>query len=258
MSENNKFSFKTVYTGVGKPDAIAQISIDEIQNMTMPEFLQLEGRLVRVKRRKRRDMAIWEPNVAITIAMFKEIFRKGVGEQDTYATSATAYTKTRAHTNMPRGGNFGEGSLTIITSIEAHFAAYALRPTTLTGGLCVNPLGVAVAAYDPGLFHDVVTKQFEVGLYKGEDLLIDGLVQEFPAMNVNSFSAGAAVGALVQNGGLPGNYLNNPVVLKNDEDFHVLVSPLTAMDMSTGAGLTLVNIPIMVKLSTIELRAVNP
>lgn len=253
------FKFKPVYTPAGKADAaLSSISIAEIQNMTMPEFLAFEGQLVNVRRRKRRDQAVWRSNTSITTAMQKQIFRVGVGGQDAFADDQnTTYSKTAAHTNMSLNGSFGEGSLTIVNMIEAYYAAFALRPTTVSGGQPTNPLGVAVATYDPGLLAHTVCRQFGVEFFKGENSIISGLVEEFPQMNAISGVAGAAVGALFQNAAFAGNYLNNPIVLKDDQDFHVNVSPLTALDLSTATGLTLVGITIMVKLSTIELRRVD-
>lgn len=254
-----RFQFKPQYTGPGVQDAkVGSISIEEIQNMTMPEFLKFEGQLVNVRRRKRRDQAVWRSNTAITTAMSKDIFRNGIGAVDAFADDPnTTYNKTRAHTNMSMNGSFGEGSLTIVTALEAYHANFALRGTTYTGGQITNPLGVAVTGFDPGLLTHTVCRQFEVAFYKGETRIIDGLVEEFPQMNAISGVAGAAVGALFQNAALPGNYLNNPVVLKDDADFHVNVAPLTALDLSTASGLTLVGVTIMIKLNTIELRNVE-
>lgn len=247
--------FKKVYTPPGVQDSIGMVSLDEIQKMTLPEFLQFEGQLMNVRRRKRRDMAIFEGNTTVTVASEKQIFRKGVGDEDTPATSSVGFIKTRGHTNMARGGSFGEGSLTIITAIEAFVYATALKGTTYVNGLITNPLGVAPTAYDPALLLTILAKQVEIGFYRGESLIIDGLVEEFPQMSGLSGFAGASVGALVQNALLPNNFLSNPQALKDDEDFHVLVSPLTDINNTSASGL---NVPfnIGVKLSTIEVRRV--
>jgi hypothetical protein len=247
--------FKKVFTPAGVPDSVGVVSIEEIQKMTMAEFLSFEGQLMNVRRRKRRDLAIFEGNTAITPAHAKQVFRKGVGDEDTPATSNVSFVKTRAHTNMNRGGSFGEGSLTVITAIEAYIALTAMKATTYTNGIVTNPLGVAPANYDPALLLKTIAQQFEVGFYRGETLIIDGLVEEFPQVNGFSGFAGASPGALVQNALLPNNYLNNPQSLKDDEDFHVQITPLAALDLTTATGL---NVPfnVGVKLSTIEVRRV--
>lgn len=253
MGQN--FQFKRIGSyGGEKDDVLGTIDRDRIEAMTMPEFLEFENQLVNVRRRKRRDQAVWRSNTAITTAMSKRIFTVGVGNNEAFADDPnTFYSKTRAHTNMYRNGQFTNGSLNIITAIEAYYSCFALRATTYTGGQVTNPLGVAVANYDPGLLIHTIGRQFEVGLYRGETLIVDGLVEEFQQMNSHSGVAGAAVGALFQNAGIQATFLENPQVLQDDDDFSVNVAPLTALDLTTASGLTLVSLTIMVKLNTIEL-----
>jgi hypothetical protein len=256
MAAPKAINFTKQVTPPGTANIIGQISLDEIADMPMPEFLQLESRLMNVRKRKRRDVAVYEKNTAITTAMTKEIFRKGVGADESFATSATEYIKNRWHTNMPRGGDFGEGSVTIVKSLEVFISTFALVPTTFVGGAATNLLGLAaLTLYDPGLVEATLVKWAEIGFYRGETLIVDGLAEEFPAQDVVSGVAGAAVGALFQNGGLPGKPLENPEVLVDNEDFHVLVSPLHALDMTSATGLNL-PINVFVKLSTTELRQV--
>lgn len=257
------FQFNKVITPAGTPNQKGTITVAEIEKMTMPEFLEFEGRLVNVRRRKRRDQAVWRSNTAITIAMAKETFRVGVGGADAFADDPTVtYTKTRAHTNMRLNGEFPKGSLVIVKGIESHFAAFQLRGTTYSGGQVVNPLGVAVGTattYDAALFAHTVCRQFEVAFMRGEELIVDGLVEEFQQGNALSGLMGGAFGGIIQNAGYSnGGRLDNPQVLEGGEDFNVTVRPLTALDISTGTGLTLVNITIMTKLDTIELVRDNP
>ncbi|HEX8637863.1 MAG TPA: hypothetical protein VF692_07375, partial [Pyrinomonadaceae bacterium] len=103
------FQFK----GIGnQPGGV--LTAQEIMNMPMPEFLLWRDRLMNVTRRKRRDIAVFKNNIVVTPEHRKQIFRKGIGEEDTYANINTEFQKTRAHTNMSRGGHFGEGNLTIV------------------------------------------------------------------------------------------------------------------------------------------------
>lgn len=254
MSSLDRFQFKPRYTPPGQADIIGTITAAEIQAMTMQEFLSFQGQLVNVRRRKRRDLAAWEKNNTITTAMSKEIFRKGLGDQDTYATSATEFTKTRAQTNMQRGGNFGEGSLTIISQIEAYVHTTALIPTTVAGGVITNPLGLAaLTLWDPAMVEVMLQNQFELGFYRGETLIVDGLLKDFPQAAGVSGSIGNSVGGVFQNALFDGNFLDNPQVLANDEDFHVLLSPLCSMDFTAATGEN-IQVTIGVELNTVELR----
>src|SRR5436190_16759 len=146
--------YKPQYTAAGQADVTGRVGIDEIEKMTAEEFAMLDGRLMNVRRRKRRDMVIFDDNVTIEAGTEKEIFRIGVGGNDTTVNAATAYKKTRWHTNMSRGGDFGDKSVTIVKAIEVYAKSFALQPTTLTAGAPVNPKGVAIANYDPGLWLD--------------------------------------------------------------------------------------------------------
>lgn len=244
---NKVFKYK------GKDGSEKEISIDEIQKMTMPEFLYFQDRLMKVRRRRRRDIAIFENNVKVTPQHSKEIFRKGIGEEDTYATSNTEFVKNRAHTNMLRGGHFGEGNMTIITSIEAHYTATALQATTTEHGIVLNPKGVVPTAYDPFLLGNAWLTQTELVFRRGETIIVDGLLEDFPQMSGLSGVAGASVGALVQNAFLPNNFLNQPEVLVDTEDFAIEINPLAReFDLTSASGLN-IGIVQEVKLNTIEL-----
>jgi hypothetical protein len=253
---NSRLQFKKQYTAAGSPDATGYVSAGEIEQMTAEEFAMLDGRLVNVRRRKRRDIILFEDDVDIEPSMEKEIFRVGIGREDTYATSNNTFKKTRYHTNMSRNGDFGEKSLTIVKAIEFCFAATALQPTTVADGAPTNPKGAAISNYDPALFALTILQGLEIGFYRGETLIIDGQAIEFQQGNLLSGVAGAAVGAIFQNGGFGDvKQLENPQVLEDDEDFHVLVSPLHDIVNSNASG---IGIPFgaFVKLHTTEVRRI--
>jgi hypothetical protein len=259
FSNQDRFKFVKQYTAVGQKNAYGEITADEIQAMTGQEFLQYQNRLVDVRRRKRRDTQMWEKNTAITTAMKANFFRKSINEQETYPTSANTYIKTRAHTNMAgRAGNFGQGDLVIITGIEAAVASYALVATAYSGGAVTNPLGVtALTLYDPALLEAVIVNQYELAFFRGETLIVDGLVKDFPQSTGISGVVGAAVGGVFQNALFNNSFLDNPQVLQDDEDWHIEIAPLSAIDLTSATGLN-APVVIQVELSTIELRRVFP
>jgi hypothetical protein len=253
MGAPNSIQFVKQYTAVGQGNVVGNVSLDEISKMTSEEFAAIDGRLLSVRRRKRHDVACFEA-VSIAAGTNKDIFRKGIGQQDTYATSNTAFTKTRWHTDMARDGDFGEGSLTIIKSIEVGIATFALKGTTYTAGAVTNPLGVAISNYDPALLEATLVKWAEINFFRGETYIVGGQAEDFGQANIVTGVAGAAVGAIFQNGsGLEDGLLDNPQVFRDNEDFHVNVNALHALDMSTGSGLFF-PVNVFVKFDTTELR----
>jgi hypothetical protein len=251
-----KFQFKTQYTTPGVADVVGEVKISEIEKMTGEEFASLDGRLVNVRRRKRRDMIIFDDDVTIEAGTQKELFRIGVGGEDSTVNVNTAYKKTRYHTNMSRGGDFGDKSVTIVKAVEVYAAAFALQPTTLVAGAPTNPKGAAIANYDPALWAHTLLNWLELSFFRGETAIFDGQLVDFEQEDGISGVVGAAVGGIFQNGTLFGSKpLDNPQVLVDNEDFHIMVEALHQLVNTNAAG---IGIPfnVQVKLSTTELRRV--
>lgn len=248
--------YKPQYTAAGTADITSRVKISEIENMTAEEYALLDSRLMNVRRRKRRDKVVFDDNVTIAIGTEKEIFRVGVGGNDTTVNANTAYRKTRWHTNMTRGGDFGDKSVTVVKSIEVYAAAFALQPTALAAGAPTNPLGAAIANYDPGLWAHTLVNWLELTFKRGETDIFTGVLCEFEQEDGIAGVAGAAVGAVFQNGTLFGSKpLDNPQVIVDNEDFHVKLEALHELINTNAAG---IGIPfhVEVKLNTTELRRI--
>lgn len=251
------FDYKVKYTGIGDANVFDEVSAAEIEEMTMPEFLAFQGQLMNVRRRKRYDYCFLDNNVAFKRETKMEIFRKGIGEGD-FSMNNVAYTKIKGHTNMKKGGNFGENTLTIVHAIEVEFDVTARKATTYAANLPVNPLAVAALAnQDAILLHNMVKRQVEIAFKREDTTIIDGPIEDFPCNTGGSGFAGATEAVLIQNVGPYLAQLNNPMVFVNQDDFSVQVQLLTDIDLSAAAGL---NYPVALKvnLHTIELRRVYP
>ncbi len=234
---------------------LAAISAEEIMRMSMPEFLQFQNRLVSVRHRTRYDLAVWE-KVIITQEMAKAIFRKGVGQEDNYASSDIRFTKTRAHTNMMRNGEFDQGSLAIITDISAKMSIYPSLPTTQDKGLITNCKATFPAYIDPALILGVWKEQTEVAYKEGDSEIFKGLVSEFPQNDGISGFVGANGGGVAQNVLMAQANLANPRVLHGGEDFSVDVRPLAAFDATAATGINQ-QVVQKIELKTIELVTVK-
>jgi hypothetical protein len=68
-------------------------------------------------------------------------------------------------------------------------------------------------------------------------LIVEGLVEDFPASVGKSGASGASGSAFSQNTGFAmTNLLTRPQVIEGDDDFEILVEPLApSLDMSTAA-----------------------
>lgn len=226
------------------------ISMKEIREMSMPEFLQFKDRLVNVRERERYDKAIFEA-VIIKAGTIKDIFRKGVGQEDTLATSDTEYKKSRWHTNMHRGGEFEQGAMVVVYDISAPKAFFAGKPTTSTNGAVTNAKATFPADIDPALVMDTWLKCVELDYREGEYSINAEPLRRYPQNDGQSGVLGSSPGGFVQNAFMPSMALKAPRTLEGGDDFSVRLTALHDFDASaTGINQVIVQEVI---LSTIEL-----
>jgi hypothetical protein len=237
------------------PKSLKEISAAEIMAMSMPEFLQFKSKLANVRHRKRYDVAVFEA-VGIPAGTTKTIFRKGIGQEDSLATSDTRFAKTRAHTNMSRDGEFEQGSLVIIEDVSAVQAITSGVPATVVNGIVTNARATFPAFLDPALVLNVWLNQVELAYKEGETEIQKGLLSEFPQNSGVSGFLGASPGGIAQNAFMPVMAMANPRVLEGGEDFSVDIRTLASFDatVATGVGLQITQ---KVELSTIEVIQVK-
>jgi len=232
------------------PAGTAVITADEIARMGINEFLLFKNRLVNVRHRERYDIAVYEP-VLIKDGLVKDLFRKGNGQQETFATSEVEFKKTRRHTNMHRGGEFEQGSLIIIEDISAPKAFTPGRPTTVTNGIVTNCKATFPPDFDAGLTLDTWLQAVELDYREGETSIKADALTNYPQNSGVSGVLGASQGGIIQNAFNPRMALENPRVLEGGDDFSVRLLMMQDFDASA-AG---INMPIAQKviLHTIEL-----
>ena len=233
---------------------LGEISLGEIQKMSMPEFLSFKDQLVNVRERERYDKAIFEA-VNIKGGTTKDLFRKGYDQEETFVTSDNEYKKTRWHTNMHRGGEFEQGSLIIITDISAPKAFFAGKPTTVVNGAVTNAKATFPTDVDPALSLDTWLKCVELEYREGETPIIREPLRRYPQNDGQSGVIGASQGGLMQNAFMPSVALKNPRTLEGGDDFSVRLSLMHDFDASA-AGINQ-QIVQEVILSTIELIRVR-
>jgi hypothetical protein len=228
-------------------------TLEQIAAMTTPEFFEFQGRILNFRKYRRYDTALYKNSVAITPNDKYSLFTEGVGEQSTWINDASdTIKKSLVHTNMPKKGQWQPGEIAIIESMEAVVGFTAGKATTSADGIASQP---AVTAFptniDVYLLQDVVGEQFNLGFYRGnKNLIVQGLIQDFPQAVGKSGAAGAHAGAFSQNTafGVP-NLMTRPQVIEGQEDFEIEIQPLAAsLDMSTAAR----DIRVKVVLNTWE------
>jgi hypothetical protein len=234
--------------------ATGTITLPEIEAMSMPEFVAFENRLLSVRRERRYDVAIWERNKTILPAHFKEMFRQGVNQKDTYATSDNEYLKSLIHTNMERKGEFASGSIVIVKGVEADFYCTGGKPTAQTAGVVTNAKATFPASIAPALLTKVWNRQTYLEFKRGKDTVVEGLLENFPSKTGLSGSIGANSDAVVQNILIGQPLMPNPQTFTDGQDFYVNVRPLAPeFDNTTATGLDQ-EIVVKITLETLELN----
>lgn len=253
---NQVFQFKT-NPGSLKPADYSVISIEEIMRMSSNEFLVFQDRLTNVRRRTRYDMAVYSKSLIAAEAKV-ELFRKGPGEGDVRVGDGSAYNKTRAHTNMPRKGQFPTGSLIIITDVVAKKAFTSSLPTTVVDGIVTNAKALAaVATNDPTLNLLTWLETIELAYREDEMDKISNYLGKFTQNEGISGFMGASVGGVAQNFGALGVALPAPRVIVGEQDFSVQLRHLAPFDLTTATGIDQF-VSQRVELETIELIADRP
>ncbi|HEX9961137.1 MAG TPA: hypothetical protein VGB00_09410 [Pyrinomonadaceae bacterium] len=230
------------------------ISLADIEKMEMPEFIAFEGRLLSMRRERRYDVAIWEDNTTILPAHFKEMFRTGVNQKDTYATSDTEFLKSLIHTNMERKGEFAAGSIVIVKNVEAEFYCTGGTPTTQLAGVVTNAKASFPSYIAPAMLTKVWNRQTYLEFKRGKDTVVEGLLENFPTKTGLTGAIGANSDAIVQNVLYSLPLMPNPQTFTDGQDFYVNVKPLAASfdnTNATGVGQELV---VKVTLETLELN----
>lgn len=253
MADTQGFQF-TMGVDSNNRKVLGNILGKELENMSLPEFHEFQGRLVKVRRNKRRDMAVWEPNkLHKANAEGGMIFRKGVGEQQPYMSSDTGtYKQGRVQTNMSRGGEFEKGSLSVICAIEAPFPVTS-KATAQLNGVVTNPKPIQIVDFDPFLLGNSWQNQVELSFWRGESEIFRSLLEDFTPTTSMTGVLGSSTAVYAQNIYNGHNVMPSVQVIEGGDDFHIRLHLLSEYDMTDANGLGL-EITQQVKMHTIELQ----
>ncbi len=252
MADNFLVKFKLDLNNLNSA-AVGTMTLDKVRDMTLPEFIEFQGRLLNLEKRRRYDTAHYKSSIAITPAHTKSLFRTGVNEVDAWANDdSDPIRKTLAHTNMPRKGEWQPGEVAIIHRIEAVSTITAGKPAASNDGIVSDP---AVTAFptniDVFLMQQTIGNQFGLRMVRGnKQTVAEGRVVDFPQASGISGVGGAAPGAFSQNMAFAQeNLLVKPQVIEGKEDFEIQLEPLApSLSMVAAAR----DIRIEVRLSTWE------
>jgi hypothetical protein len=218
--------------------AINEIDAKQLEGMTIPQFLNIEGRIHNVRRDRVYDTVIYDTNTTVTAAAKRTLFRKGLDQGDTTAVSGTAFKKTLSHTNMLKDGEFEKNDLVIVRNVEIELPAFGGKPTTQANGVITNAKATFPATYDPALAAYAWLSQLWVEFKRGGKTVYENLAINFP-QDAGLYAAfGANSGAYVQNGN-GANLMPNVQVLEGGDDFSVVLTPLADFDLTTATGLNM-------------------
>lgn len=243
---------RPVFQWMDNNGVINAITAAELEKMTIPQFATIENRLLNVRHDRRYDTAIHLTNTTALAGTKKNLFRKGLDQQETYVGSATEYTKDYNHTNMLRDGEFEQGDWIIIKNLEVELPAFGGKPTTQAAGKITNAKATFPATYDPSLAIYAFLSQLWIRFKRGKTVIFENKAINFP-QKVGIFATyGANSGAYAQNGaGM--NLMPNVQVLAGGDDFGVEAELLADFDLTTATGLNMEWF-YRINLETIELR----
>lgn len=243
--------------GLNQAEPTGLISLAEIEQMPIQDYLELDGRLLYVRRRTRFDTAVIDANYALPAGAEKELFRKGKGEED-QTFNGVEFVKNGAHCNVPRKGEFSQGTINIVKALLVDVPFFASKPTTMAAGIITNAKGTAPAAnYDPAIAAYALLNNMEVTLQiADEERPVSGRLIDFANPHQLAGLAGAAVGGIFQNSAI-GRQLDNPQVIEGGLDFFVKLEALAAYDNTTATGVDR-ETAIRVSLATTEVIPERP
>ena len=244
------------FRGVNANNQAFELTLDQIEKMSIHQFINIDGYLVNVDWNRRYDTVVFETNTTVPEGGSKKIFRKGLEEKDEYFESVNTYTKTLVHTNMLKGGEFDEGDLTVIKNLEVELPMFGGKPTTQAAGVVTNAKASFPATFDPALAAYRFLNQTWIQFMQGKDVIFENKALYFASKAWLLAAFGANSGAYVQNG-YGQNYMRKPRIIRGSRDFSVNVISLASYDLTTATGLNM-EVSMTIALETTELREENP
>ncbi len=249
------YKFKTNPNSLS-PAEYGVITAAEIMQMTTNEFLHFKGQLANVRERTRYDTAVYEKGL-IKAGLTVDLFRRGIGDKEKFANSNNEFTKTLAHTNMPRKGEFPQGSLIIIWDVVAKKAVTSGLAAGITDGIITNPKATFPGTIDPALVLLPWLEHVHLAYREDEADKIRNYLGKFTQNEGVSGVIGASAGGVVQNFAAMGYALRRPRSLEGGQDFSCQLTHAADYDTSTASGIDQV-VSQRIELETIEVIADRP
>jgi hypothetical protein len=239
-------------TWLDNQGGLSDIDARSLENNTVPKFLQLEGNLHSVRRNRYYDVVAWEIDTLVEPKHVAKAFRKGFDQVQKFATSNNEYTKTLAHTNMSKDGEFEAGSVVVLKNIEVQMIVTSGRPTAQSAGIVTNPKAAFTnTTIDPALIAHAWLNQTWIQFKRGKTIICEGLAIDFQQKAGVSGQLGGSAGGFVQNNAYSASLLPNVQVFGIGDDFEVVVTPLANFDLTSATGINR-EIAMKVVLDVIE------
>lgn len=237
MADNTVIPFSMAITSKNSK-SVGNLYKDDIVNMTIDEFLEIDGKLMRVVRRVRYDTIVFQPTLIKADTHKGSAFRDGLNEEARYATDKTVngkYEKTKSHTNMTLNGAFEKDDFVIIKAIAVPLTFTAGVPTTVVDGIITDPTAnLSKVNYDPFLHCETFAKSFSLSYQESNKTKIEGRLSDFPMVAGGmSGSLGASPGGVAQNAFLSSNALNRPRIIEGLQSFNIIINPENDVDLTS-------------------------
>lgn len=206
---------------------------DIIAGKTLQQWQQdaATGRYINIQNACFYDTATVVAGTALTQGNTKALFAKGKSEEDTVWNTGTAIPqKGEFMTNMITGGQFEGGTSFIMEQICVTVRLTESIATTYgTRGEITAPNYTASVVISPSNNLVALTENIELQYLRNENVMLRGLLEQFPSPFGFSGALGIVGGGFVQNGyNQTFNFLFRPVLLQTDDLFNFVLNPVVA------------------------------
>jgi hypothetical protein len=211
-------------------EGIRELRLDELNRKPLSQYYKMADRFVNVENHVYYDTAVYGAAV-INQDHVAELFTKGQAQAGSVAnTGAAIPRKGEFLTNMVTDGEFDNSTSFLLEQIAVDITLSSERATTKTNGAIIDPTNNALATLSAPNHYLAISRQFALRFRRSEQVMVSGLLFEFPSPFVASGAFGASLGGFVQNGfSIPGwNKLSEIHALQSNDRFAVDIEPVVS------------------------------
>ncbi len=212
------------------PTGIRELDISSLDRKPISDYYRMAGKFVNVENHVYYDTGVFAAAV-INQEHVAELFTKGSTQAGNVVNNGAAIArKGEFLTNMVTDGEFDNSTSFLLEMISVDILLTSEPATTVTNGAIIAPAHNTIATYSAANHFKAISRQFKLSFRRSEQVMVSGLLYEFPSPFVASGSFGASLGGFVQNGfSVPSwNKLSEIHALQSNDRFSVDITPVVS------------------------------